>query len=212
LAERNSRRKKRDMQELIDNLRKRNINGYFAADTGKALETAMGLIPEGSSVGFGGSVTLEQIGILDTLRERDDIELIDRSKAPDTKKLHELYLRMFSCDIFLSSANAITSNGQIVNVDGRGNRVAMITYGPGKVIIIAGRNKITGTLDAALERIRKIACPMNVKRLKEMAESSPISSKVEITEERIWGQVSVIERQIDKDRIHVIIVDENLGF
>ena len=119
---------------------------------------------------------------------------------------------MFSCDIFLSSANAITSNGQIVNVDGRGNRVAMITYGPGKVIIIAGRNKITGTLDSALERIRKIACPMNVKRLKEMAKSSPISTNVEISEERIWGQVSVIERQIDRNRIHVIIVGENLGF
>ena len=69
------------MRELIDNLSKRNMNGYFAADTRKALETAIGLIPEGSSVGFGGSVTLEQIGILDTLRERDDIELIDRTKC-----------------------------------------------------------------------------------------------------------------------------------
>ena len=155
---------------------------------------------------------MEQIGILDILREREDVELLDRTKVKDSKRLYELYARMFSCDVFLSSSNAITKKGQIVNVDGRGNRVAAITFGPKKVIIIVGRNKITGDLDAAVERVRKVACPLNVKRLKELAKSSPVASTIEITEEKIWGQVSIIERQLDKDRIHVIIVDESLGF
>lgn len=200
------------MQELIDNLKARNMNGYFVSGKDEALNKALELIPENSSVGFGGSVTLEQIGILDVLRERKDIELLDRTKVKDSKQLYELYARMFSCDVFLSSSNAITEKGQIVNVDGRGNRVAAITFGPKKVIIIVGKNKITSDLDAAVDRIRKVACPLNAKRLKGLAKSSPVASTIEITEEKIWGQVSIIERQLDQDRIHVIIVNENLGF
>ncbi|MGB7061482.1 MAG: lactate utilization protein [Candidatus Zixiibacteriota bacterium] len=206
------KRKRQNMQELIDNLKARNMNGYFVSGKDEALNKALELIPENSSVGFGGSVTLEQIGILDVLRERKDIELLDRTKVKDSKQLYELYARMFSCDVFLSSSNAITEKGQIVNVDGRGNRVAAITFGPKKVIIIVGKNKITSDLDAAVDRIRKVACPLNAKRLKGLAKSSPVASTIEITEEKIWGQVSIIERQLDQDRIHVIIVNENLGF
>lgn len=200
------------MQKLLDALKKRNINGYFVSNRDEAVRKAVEMIPENSSVGFGGSVTLEQIGILDLLRKRKDIDLLDRTKLKDSKQLYELYIKMFSCDVFLSSSNAITAEGQIANVDGRGNRVAMITFGPRKVVIIVGKNKITKNLDAAIDRIRKVACPLNVKRLKELAKSSPVASTIEITEEKIWGQVSIIERQLDKDRIHVIIVNEDLGF
>jgi hypothetical protein len=200
------------MKELIDNLRRRNINGYFVSNKDEALSKAIDLIPMNSSVGFGGSVTLEQIGILDVLRKRNDIQLLDRTRLETSKQLYELYIKMFSCDVFLSSSNALTEKGQIVNVDGRGNRVAMITFGPKKVIIIVGKNKITSNLDAALDRIKKIACPLNVKRLKKLARSSPVASKIEITEEKIWGQVSIIERQPNSDRIHIIIVNENLGY
>ena len=200
------------MQKLLDALKKRNINGYFVSNRDEAVKKAVEMIPENSSVGFGGSVTLEQIGILDLLRRRKDFELLDRTQLKDSKQLYELYIKMFSCDVFLSSSNAITEEGQIANVDGRGNRVAMITFGPRKVVIIVGKNKITKNLDAAIDRIRKVACPLNVKRLKGLAKSSPVASTIEITEEKIWGQVSIIERQLDKDRIHVIIVDEELGF
>jgi L-lactate utilization protein LutC len=200
------------MQELIDALKRRNITGYFVSDKDEALNKAIELIPENSSVGFGGSVTLEQIGILDALRKRKDIEFLDRTQSKDSKQLYELYVKMFSCDVFLSSSNAITEGGQLANVDGRGNRVAMITFGPKKVVIIVGKNKITKNLDAAIDRIKKVACPLNVKRLKELAKSSPVASTIEITEEKIWGQVSIIERQLDNDRIHVIIVNEDLGF
>jgi hypothetical protein len=121
---------------------------------------------------------------------------------------------MHSCDIFLSSSNAITRKGQLVNVDGRGNRVSMISYGPKKVIIIVGKNKITDNIDSAIERIRTIACPMNLQRVKKLSSNSPNFSNQEWTLESIWGQVSIIERQLkeDKKRIHVIIVNEDLGF
>jgi L-lactate utilization protein LutB len=200
------------MQELIDAFKRRNINGYFVSSREEALKKIIELIPENSSVGFGGSVTLEQVGILDILRKRKDIELLDRTQLRDSKQLYELYVKMFSCDVFLSSSNAITEEGQIANVDGRGNRVAMITFGPKKVVVIVGKNKITKNLDEAIDRIRKVACPLNVKRLKELAKSSPVASTIEITEEKIWGQVSIIERQLDNGRINVIIVNEDLGF
>ncbi len=133
------------MQKLIDNFKTRNINGYLVSSRNEALNKALKLIPENSSVGFGGSVTLEQTGILDVLRERKDIQLLDRTKLKAPEQLHELYLEMFSCDVFLTSSNAITEKGQIVNVDGRGNRVAMITFGPKKVIIIVGKIKLPVT-------------------------------------------------------------------
>ena len=201
-----------DIQELMANLEKRNINTYHVQNGEEAVRTALRMIPPESRVGFGGSVTLEQIGILDRLREREDVRLLDRTKIERPEDLQRLYIEMFGCDIFLSSANAVTMQGQLVNVDGRGNRVAMMTYGPRRVIIIVGWNKITEDIDAAIDRVRKVACPMNVKRMKKLAESSPIAWKIEITEERIWGSVSIIERQLDRDRIHVIIVDEELGF
>ncbi len=201
-----------NVQKLIANLEKRNINPYYVTNGEEAVRTALRLIEPGSRIGFGGSVTLEQIGILDLLRERDDVVLLDRTKVEDPEDLHRLYLEMFSCDAFLSSVNAITMQGQLVSVDGRGNRVAMMAYGPRRVVIIAGKNKVTGNLEAAVDRIRKVACPMNVKRMKKLAESSPIASTIEITEERIWGQLSVIERQLDGDRMHAILVDQELGF
>ncbi len=188
------------------------MNLHEAADREEAVRIALELIPSKARVGFGGSVTLEEIGILDILRERDDIGLVDRTIVKTADELHELYLEMFTCDVFLTSANAITETGQLVNVDGRGNRVAMIAYGPSKVIVIVGRNKIAPDLEAGIERTRKIATPLNVKRIRELAAKSPIGSNVDVTEDRIWGQISVIERQMDPDRIHIILVDEDLGF
>jgi hypothetical protein len=200
------------MRRILDSLSARNMNGYFVATREEALQRAIELIPRGSSVGFGGSVTLEQLGILDVLRGRDDIELLDRATVTNADQLYELYIKMFSCDVFLSGSNALTEKGQIVNVDGRGNRVAMITFGPRRVVIIVGSNKITKDLDSALRRLRKVACPLNVKRIRDLAGSSPIAPSEEISEETLWGQVSIVERQIDGDRIHVIIVNESLGF
>lgn len=200
------------IENLIDALNARKISGYCVSDKKEALYKALELIPKNSSVGFGGSVTLEQIGILDSMRKRKDIYLLDRTKAKNPEELNGLYRKMFSCDIFLSSSNAITLKGQIVNVDGIGNRVSMITYGPKKVILIVGKNKITHDLDLAFERIKKIVIPLNLKRIKALEKTSHIAAGIDWTSENMWGQVSIIERQNDIERMHVVIVNENLGF
>jgi hypothetical protein len=200
------------IEDLIVALNERKMNGYCVSDKKEALQKALELIPKNSSVGFGGSVTLEQIGILDVMRKRKDINLLDRTKAKNPENLNELYRKMFSCDIFLSSSNAITLRGQIVNVDGIGNRVSMITYGPKKVILIIGKNKITPNLDKAFERIKKIVVPLNLRRIKALAKTSHIASGIDWTSETMWGQVSIIERQNDIERMQVVIVNEDLGY
>ena len=200
------------MDRLADQFASRNITLHRAADAGDAVGKALAMIPAGSSVGFGGSVTLEQTGILDKLRARDDVELIDRDLAGSPEEMRELYLGMFGCDVFLTGSNAITEDGRIVNVDGRGNRVAMIAYGPRKVIVLAGRNKLTAGIGEALERIRETAVPLNLERIRSMAGKSPVAPRAEITAKSIWGQVSIIERQIDPERMHLILIDEDLGF
>ena len=201
-----------EIERIQSALHKRNMTGYHVQDRIEARTTAMKMIPPQSTVGFGGSVTLEQVGLLAALRMRKDITLLDRTKVHQPADQMALYRKMFSCDVFLSSTNAITLKGQLVNVDGRGNRVAMITYGPKKVIIIAGHNKITSNLDKAMERLRTVACPLNLKRVKELSQNSALFSDQDWSEEKIWGQISIIERQLDPDRIHVILVDEALGF
>ena len=199
-------------EELIANLSKRNMNGYFVQDRITAKEKALSLIPKHSKIGFGGSVTLEEVGILDELRKKDCYFLYDRTKVTDKNKSWVLHIKMFSSDIFLSGTNAITKKGQLVNVDGIGNRTAMIAYGPKKVIIIIGKNKITNDLESAIERLKKVALPLDLKRVKEMAKNSSIFSSINWTKETIWSHVSIIERQINPNRIHVIIVNEDLGF
>lgn len=199
-------------EKLITGLSKRKMNGYFVQDRKEALKKTLSLIPYNSRIGFGGSVTLEEVGILDEIRNRDDFYLYDRTKVHDKKKSRILHIQMFSSDVFLSGTNAITEKGQLVNVDGIGNRTAMIVYGPKKVIIIIGKNKITSDLDSAINRIKKVALPLDLKRVKEMSKNSPIFSSINWTEETIWGHISIIERQLNPDRIHVIIVNEDLGF
>jgi hypothetical protein len=200
------------VEDIITNLSKRNMNGYIVEDRKEALEKTLSLIPKNSTVGFGGSTTLEEIGILDELRKNNESYLFDRTKVVNDNQLRDLYLQMFSSDVFLSGTNAITEKGQLVNVDGIGNRTAMIAYGPRKVIIVVGKNKITNDLDSAIERIKKIALPLDLKKLKELSKNSPIFSSINWTKETIWGHVSIIERQINPKRIHIIFVNEDLGF
>jgi L-lactate utilization protein LutB len=188
-------------EKIINALKNRNMSGYFVKNKEEAKKKALELIPKNAIIGFGGSITLEQIGILDLLREKKDITLLDRTKV-ELEEMPALYSKMFSAEVYLSGTNALTENGQIVNVDGRGNRVAAIAFGPRKVIIVVGKNKITPSIDSALERIKKVALPKNLERFKGKDWNS----------ENMWGQVSIIERQRDPNRIHVIIVDEKLGF
>lgn len=150
--------------KVIKNLARRNIEAFYCPTAQEAVEKVLEMIPQGSSITWGGSMSIRDIGIPAALADAGKYEVYDRDKAPDRAAATEIYLKAFTCDYYLSSANAITEDGVIVNIDGTGNRVAAITFGPRNVIFIIGMNKLTQDTDSALARARSLAAPVNTAR------------------------------------------------
>lgn len=150
--------------KIIKNLAKRHIKGHYCKTAQEAINKVMELIPSGSSITWGGSMTIRDIQLPKALHEAKCYDVYDRDLAPDRAAATEIYLKAFTCDYYLSSANAITEDGVIVNIDGTGNRVAAITFGPRQVIFIVGLNKVCQDVDAALKRARSTAGPINTAR------------------------------------------------
>ena len=138
---------------MIKNLNRRNMEAFYCPTAEEAVKKVSELIADGSSVTWGGSMTVRDLGIPDMLRRRGTLEVLDRDLV-EGEAVHDIYLRAFTADVYLTSANAISEDGVIVNVDGNGNRVAAITWGPKKVIFIIGMNKVAQTVEAALSRAR----------------------------------------------------------
>lgn len=149
---------------LIKNLHRRHIQACYCPTAAEAIQQVMGLIDKGNTVTWGGSMTIRDLGITRAVKERNDLNVIDREDATSPEEVREMYLKAFSADVYLTSANAISEDGVIVNVDGNGNRVAAITWGPKKVIFVVGLNKVAPTVEAALARARGIASPTNAMR------------------------------------------------
>jgi L-lactate utilization protein LutB len=142
-------------------------NGFLAEylpDSAAARQRLLQMIPDGAAVGFGGSMTVKHLDVQDELRKRG-CPIYDHGLAKDPAEAMSLRRKQLTCDVFLTSSNAITRDGRLYNVDGGGNRVAAMTFGPGEVIIVAGVNKITANLEEAMERVRSYAAPMNNLRL-----------------------------------------------
>ena len=201
------------MEKLIEIFKNRNIVLIPVGTKEEACAKILGLIPEGSSIGYCGSQTLDQIGVLDEIRN-SNYKFYDRSKVVKyTKESYELGHKAQHADFFLSGTNAITRDGKIVNKDRTGNRVSSLIYGPDHVVIVVGKNKITDNLESALERISNIAAPLNAKR---MGINTPCAVTGKCTDcnspERICCNTVIIERQFKKDRMILIVVDEDLGF
>ena len=160
--------KEEEKTQLADtlrrNLKRRNIEAYYCPTASEAARQVSSLIEDGSSVTWGGSVTIRELGIPAMLKSRNTLEVIDRDTADSTERKNEIYLQAFSTDVYLTSANAISEDGVIVNIDGNGNRVAAITWGPKKVIHVIGLNKVCPTTEAAISRARNIAAPVNSQR------------------------------------------------
>lgn len=150
--------------KVIKNLARRNIEACYCPTAHEAVEKLLEMIPAGSSVTWGGSMSIRDIDIPAALANAGKYKVYDRDKAPDRAAATEIYLKAFSFDYYLSSANAITEDGVIVNIDGTGNRVAAITFGPRNVIFVIGMNKLTQNVDAALARARSLAAPVNTAR------------------------------------------------
>lgn len=151
-------------QRMIKNLNRRNMDAYYCPTAEEAIAKVMGLIPRGSSVSWGGSMTLRNMGLTRALHADGGYRLLDRDLAKDRAEAVEIYLQAFRADYYLSSANAISEDGVIVNIDGNGNRVAAITFGPQHVIFVIGLNKVAQTAEAALARARSTASPINTAR------------------------------------------------
>lgn len=199
------------IEKTVENLKKNNFAAFHARTNGELLDIIAGLVPKGAQVAFGGSMTLHEAGVLDYLRNRPDINLLDREKAPE--KANEIMKKALTCDVFFASSNAVTENGELFNVDGRGNRVAPMIFGPDSVVLVVGANKIVPDLQAAEQRLKKIAAPANTERLgcetpcRYTGECMDCKSPA-----RICCDYVTMKMQRVKDRIKVIITDESYGY
>lgn len=196
-------------QKVIKGLESRNMSGYYAADKEEALKIALGLIPEGSSIGMGGAMSVHEIGLSDALKN-GNYNFIDRDAIEDKRKA---MLDTYDADFFLSSVNAMSDDGVLINIDGNSNRVSAIAQGPKKVVFIVGMNKVCGDVDSALKRARNIAAPTNAQRFGLDTPCSKTGSCFNCkSPDTICCQFLITRYSRHKDRIHVILVNDNLGF
>ena len=196
-------------QKAIAGLQSRNMTGYYAKDKEEALKIALGLIPKGSSVTMGGCTSSDEIGLTDAIKN-GDYNFIDRSKYEDKRAA---MLDGYNADFFISSVNGMSDDGILINIDGNANRVSAIAQGPKKVIFIVGMNKVCPDMDTAMKRARNVAAPINAQRF---GLSTPCSSTGKCFDckspDTICCQFLITRYSRHKDRIHVILVNDNLGF
>ncbi len=198
--------RERKIEHTIEALRKNNMNGHYAHSRGELYSLIENIVPPGSSVATGGSMTLSETNLFSFLKT--EYNYLDYDHAdPKASRV------IFSSDAFLCSANAITEEGEIYNVDGNGNRVAATIWGPEKVIIVVGANKIVPDLDAAKKRCREISGPMNAKRLNKITPCVKTGRCMDCNSpDRICNEYVLIKKQRFNDRMHVIFLNEDLGY
>lgn len=195
-------------QKIIKGLESRNMSGSFAHNKQEALEQALEFIEEGSSVTMGGAMSAFQIGLVDALKE-GNYNFIDRSNMD----FREHLMASYDADVFIASPNAMTEDGILVNIDGNANRVSCIALGPHKVLFIAGMNKVCDDLDGAMKRARNVAAPMNAQRFDLDTPCCKTGACADCkSADTICCQFLITRYSRHEGRIHVILVDENLGF
>jgi hypothetical protein len=197
---------------LMANLRQRHYDAYYCRDIDELKQLVGRLIPEGSSITWGGSATIRETGVTGMLKAGNYV-VYDRDEAKDEDEKKAIYRKAFSCDYFLASVNAISEDGLIVNIDGNGNRVAAITWGPEHVILIVGMNKVCQDLDAAIKRARSTAAPTNMARfdLKTPCQKDGRCHDCK-SPDSICNYISIMRMSHPAQRHIVILVDANLGY
>ena len=197
---------------IIKNMAKKNLEGYYCATSAEAVEKALSLMPEGSSVTWGGSMTLTECGLMDALKTAN-YEIIDRDTAKTPEEARAMYGKQVMADYFLMSTNAITMDGELVNIDGRSIRVSCLCWGPQNVIIIAGMNKVALDVESALKRVRNFAAPPNAVRLNKNTPCSQTGKCADCySPDCICSQIVITRRSSTPNRIKVILVGEELGY
>ncbi len=201
------------IEKAIDSFRRNNIQGYYVSNKNELIDLLKKMIPENSTIGSGDSITLEQLGVFDYLRNSNVMFYDKHKKDLTSDQKREIYLENFRADIFISGSNAITAEGAIINIDGNGSRVAPMLYGPQKVILIVGTNKLTNNMAEGLNRVRQISAPLDAKRLKKNAPCVKLGRCIDCkSADRICNDFVIISRQFDPNRIHVIIVEGDYGY
>lgn len=196
-------------QKVIKGLESRNMSGYYAASREEALQLALTLIPEGATVTMGGGMSVHEIGLVKALKD-GNWNFIDRDEIADKRAA---MLMAYDADVFLASSNAITEDGVLVNIDGNANRVSAIAQGPKKVVMIVGMNKICKDVDGAMKRARNVAAPCNAQRFGISTPCAKTGSCMDCkSPETICCQFLITRYSRHTGRIHVILVNDSLGF
>lgn len=210
------------IKKTMENLERNGIKPFFVESREEVVPLVKSLVPEGSSVSNGGSVSLKETGVSDLL-ESGCYDFIDR-RGLEGEALRESYIKAFGCDAYFCSSNAVTENGELYNVDGNSNRVACIVFGPKQVIMVVGINKIVPDINAAIKRVKECAAPPNTRRLNcktpcavtghciSLDSENPLMCDGCKSPQRICCNYVVTAQQRHKDRIKVILVNEELGY
>lgn len=195
-------------KQVITHLQKRNMTGYYASSKEEALQIALRLIPEGSFVAMGGCESAREIGLTDTLKN-GHYTFIDRQRMVKREGL----LAGYGADVFIASVNAMSSDGVLVNIDGNANRVSYIAQGPKKVIFIVGMQKICSDVDQAMKRARNVAAPINAQRFDVQTPCKKTGSCLNcLSPDTLCCQFLITRYSRHQNRIHVILVNDHLGF
>lgn len=199
-------------EKLITQLQRRHYDAYYCPDRQSLLEKIAQLIPEGSSVAWGGSMSIRDTGITKMLKE-GNYEVYDREDVTTPEDKRRMYLKAFDCQYYLASVNAMSEDGQIVNIDGNGNRVAAITWGPEHVILVIGLNKVCQDLDAAIKRARSTAAPVNMARfqLPTPCQTDGTCHNC-LSPDSICNYISIQRMSHPAHRHIVVLVGESLGY
>lgn len=197
---------------VVKALEKRHFWATYVKTKEEACQLALSLIPQDHTISWGGTMTMQEVGLMDAVKEKG-FKIIDRDQAKNPEERIELMRQGLLADTFLASANAISEDGQLVNLDGNGNRVAAMIYGPKQVIIVAGMNKVAKDLDAAIHRVRNVAAPARSQSFPDNAVPCMITGTCSdcLSPDSICAYLSVIRLCRPAEKVKVILVGEDLG-
>lgn len=200
-------------QALVKNLERRHFEAHYCATSKEAVALVNSLIADGSSVTWGGSMTIRDMGLTAILKARDSLNIIDRDLVTTPEEKEAAYRSAFAADVYLTSANAISEDGVVVNIDGNGNRVAAITWGPKRVIMVVGMNKVAQDMEAALKRARSVAAPVNAARF-DIATPCKVDGRCHNcnSTQCICNYIHLMRNSYPERRHVVVLVGENLGY
>lgn len=198
---------------LIENMKKRQMDAFYCATAKEAGKLALSFVQPGMKVSFGGSVTIEQCGVLKALEQMEDITFLDRRAAKDPEEFEAILHNAYFSDVYFMSSNAITLDGILVNIDGTGGRTSCLIYGPKTVVVVAGMNKVCTDVEAAYKRVKNTASPPNALRLKRNTPCA-VTGKCSdcLSPECMCSNTVITRRSIVPGRIKIILVGEDLGF